>query len=192
MLYNYFSGLKSSPLKAVLKTDVVKSPFWRKYLIHVLLLPRMKKIIFALIPLLAACGGSDSAQDIAHFYAPAAGTVVAADSIPITEDNLNDFYYSVRLTATDSSAQGRYDLDAAYGLNEAHSIMAFPKLTKTIRPAIRLDTSMPYSYIIGFYYEGEQQFNDYARVSARKVDMLQSQIELRYLKAYYTDTVDKK
>lgn len=192
MLYNYFSGLKSSPLKAVLKTGVVKSPFWRKYLIQVLLLPRMKKLAFILVPLLAACGGSDSVQDIVHFYAPPAGTVVAADSIPVTEDNLNDFYYSVRLTATDSSTEGRYDLDAAYGLNEAHSVMAFPKLTKTIRPAIRLDTTMPYSYIIGFYYEGEQQFNDYARVSARKVDMLQSQIELRYLKAYYTDTVDKK
>lgn len=152
----------------------------------------MKKLALILIPLLAACGSSESTEDIQHFYAPAAGTVVAADSTPITEDNLNDFYYSVRLTATDSSNQGRYGLDAAYGLNEAHSIMAFPKLTKTIRPAIRLDTSMPYSYIIGFYYDGEQQFNDYARVSARKVDMLQSQIELRYLKAYYTDTVDKK
>ncbi|MBW7912979.1 MAG: hypothetical protein H3C54_04595 [Taibaiella sp.] len=151
----------------------------------------MKKLAFILIPLLAACGSSESAEDMKHFYAPAAGTVVAADSIPITEDNLNDFYYSVRLTATDSSSEGRYDLDAAYGLNEAHSIMAFPKLTKTIRPAIRPD-SLPYSYIIGFYYEGEQQFNDYARVSARKVDAQQSQIELRYLKAYYTDTVEKK
>ena len=70
--------------------------------------------------------------------------------------------------------------------------MGFPRLTKTIRPAIRLDTTMPYSYIIGFYYEGEQQFNDYARVSARKVNALQSQIELRYLKAYYTDTVEKE
>ncbi len=152
----------------------------------------MKKIIFALIPLLAACGGSDSTQDIVHFYAPAAGTVVAADSTPITEDNLNDLYYSVRLTATDSSNQGRYDMDAAYGFNEAHSVMVFPKLTKTIHPAIRLDKTMPYSYIIGFYYEGEQQFNDYARVSARKVDALQSQVELRYLKAYYTDTAEKK
>ena len=151
----------------------------------------MKKIIFALIPLLAVCGGNDSTQDIVHFYAPAAGTVVAADSTPITEDNLNDLYYSVRLTATDSSQEGRYDLDAAYGFNEAHSIMTFPKLTKTIKPAIRPDTT-PYSYIIGFYYEGEQQFNDYARVSARKVDMLQSQIELRYLKAYNTDTLEKK
>lgn len=151
----------------------------------------MKKILYLLLPLLAACGNNET-QDIEHFYAPAAGTVVAADSIAIAEDNLNDFYYSVRLTATDSSNQGRYDLDAAYGLNEAHSIMTFPKLTKPLRPAIRLDSTMPYSYIIGFYYEGEQQFNDYARVSARKLDALQSQIELRYLKAYYTDTVKKK
>ena len=152
----------------------------------------MKKLAFILVPLLAACGSSDSPQDIVHFYAPATGTVVAADSIPITEDNLNDLYYSVRLTATDSSNQGRYELDASYGFNEAHSVMGFPRLTKTIRPAIRLDTTMPYSYIIGFYYEGEQQFNNYARVSARKVNALQSQIELRYLKAYYTDTVEKK
>lgn len=151
----------------------------------------MKKLAFVLIPLLVACGSNTSTEDITHFYAPAAGTVVAADSTPITEDNLNDFYYSVRLTATDSSDQGQYELDAAYGLNEAHSVVVYPRLTKTIRPAIRPD-SLPYSYIIGFYYEGEQQFNDYARVSARKVDMLQSQIDLRYLKAYYTDTVEKK
>ncbi len=152
----------------------------------------MKKIAFILIPLLAACDSSDSGQDITHFYAPAAGTVVAADSTPIKEDELNDLYYSVRLMATDSSGEGHYDMDAVYGYNEAHSVIVFPKLAKTIRPAIRLDTTMPYSYIIGFHYEGEQQFNDYARVSARKVGSLQSQVELRYLKSYYTDTVDKK
>lgn len=152
----------------------------------------MKKLAFILIPLLAACGGSDSGQDIAHFYAPVAGTVVAADSTPIEEDELNDLYYTVRLTATDSSREGHYDMDAVYGYNEAHSVIVFPKLTKTIRPAVRKDTTMPYSYVIGFYYDGEQQFNDYARVSARKVGSLQSQVELRYLKAYYTDTVEKK
>ncbi|HEY9178277.1 MAG TPA: hypothetical protein VIN07_11320 [Flavipsychrobacter sp.] len=151
----------------------------------------MKKLLYLALLLLAACGNEDT-QDIEHFYAPATGTVVAADSIPIAEDNLNDLYYSVRLTATDSSNHGEYKMDAVYGFNEAQSTIVFPKLTKTIRPAIRLDNSIPYSYIIGFYYEGEQQFNDYARVSARRVDGLQSQIELRYLKAYYTDTVDKK
>lgn len=151
----------------------------------------MKKLAFILIPLLAACGGSNSGQDIVHFYAPAAGTVVAADSTPIKEDELNDLYYSIRLTATDSSREGHYDMDAVYGYNEAHSVIVFPKLTKTIRPAIRLDTTLPYSYIIGFYYEGERQFNDYARVSARKVGSLQSQVELRYLKAYYVDSASK-
>lgn len=151
----------------------------------------MKKLLYLLLLLLAACGNNGTGN-IDHFYAPAAGTVVAADSIPIAEDNLNDMYYTVRLTATDSSDRGQYAMDAVYGFNEAQSTIAFPKLTKPIRPAIRLDTTLPYSYIIGFHYEGEQQFNDYARVSARKVDGLQSQIELRYLKAYYTDTVDKK
>lgn len=136
--------------------------------------------------LFAACT-EEQGTGIEYFYAPPAGTVVAADSTRIAEDELNELYYSVRLTANDSSQLGYYDMDAVYGYNEAHSVIVFPKLDKTIHPAIRPD-SLPYSFIIGFYYEGEKKFNDYARVSAQKKGALQSQIELRYVKAYFMDS----
>ncbi len=144
--------------------------------------------LFISIILLAACGSNTTPSettDIEHFYAPEAGTVIAADSTPIEDDSPNDFYYSVRITSTDSSSEGRYALDAAYGPNDAHTELVYPKLDRKIIPAMRPD-DMPYSYIVGFYFDGSDTFKDYARVSAQKPYAgSMPQIEIRYLKAYF-------
>jgi len=151
-------------------------------------------LLFIPLILLAACGSNTTPTEkaeIDHFYAPVAGTVVAADSTPIEDDALNDFYYSVRITATDSSSEGRYALDAAYGPNDAHTVLVYPKLDRQIKPAIRPDDS-PFSYIVGFYFEGSDTFKDYARVSAQKTGTESLlQIEVRYLKAYFMDSTKK-
>lgn len=149
--------------------------------------------LFALIVCSACGGGSNSpfGEDITHFYAPAAGTVVAADSVKI-KDDLNSLYYSVRLTAGDSSSEGRYNLRAAFGYNEAKSEVVYPRLLKGITPAIRKEEGQPYSFIIGFRYTGDTAFNDYLRVYATHIPGFGAQIELRYIKAYYIDTTAKK
>lgn len=150
-------------------------------------------ILFIALILSAACNNTgSSSSEIEHFYAPATGTVVAADSMKIEEDNLNELYYTIRITAGDSSAEGRYKLYAAHGYNEAKSEIVYPKLTQGLKPAIRRDETIPYSYIIGFRYNDDTTFHDYARVSANRMPGVQTQIELRYIKAYYVETTSKK
>lgn len=153
-----------------------------------LLLRRMKYLLLIVLLIIASCGNSGTSEPIEHFYAPATGTIIAADSMRITEDSLNELYYTVRITAGDSSVAGRYKMYAAHGYNEAESELVYPKLTQCLKPAIRRDETMPYSYIIGFKYNDDDTFRDYARVSANRIPGLQTQIELRYLKAYYVDT----
>ncbi|MCB9045381.1 MAG: hypothetical protein H6550_04490 [Chitinophagales bacterium] len=150
-------------------------------------------LLFTSLILLAACGGRTPTDNTTtnHFYAPIAGTIVAADSTPIEEDGLNDFYYSVIISSTDSSNEGYYALDAAYGPNEAHTLLAYPKLDREITPAIKLD-DIPYSYIAGFYFAGSDTFKDYARVSAKRVGPMNTQIEVRYIKTYFMDSTIKK
>jgi hypothetical protein len=147
-------------------------------------------ILITALAFLTACGHSAD-KNIHHFYTPAPGTVIAADSMPIEEDGLNDFYYSVKITATDSSSKGRYTLDADYGPNEAHTEVVYPELDREIKPAIKPDTQA-YSYIIGFYFSGSDSFKDYARVSARRMSPMNSQIEIKYLKAYFMEPFIKK
>jgi hypothetical protein len=154
----------------------------------------MKYFIWLLVLTLSACGNTDNTadNDSVSFYAPAPGTVIAADSMRIKEDNLNELYYSVSVTATGNSVEGAYMLRAAHGYNEAQSEIKFPKLTQSLTPAIRRDEQMPYSYIIGFKYDNDTTFNDYIRVFAKRMPGVATQIELRYLKSYYIDTVSKK
>lgn len=158
-----------------------------------LLLRSMKYLPLIVILMLAACNGNQQSPDtINHFYAPATGTVIAADSTRVTEDDLNESYFAVYITANDSSVQGRYGLHANFGFNEAESEVVYPKLTQGLTPAIRKDETMPYSYIVGFRYDDDSAFNDYLKVFATRAPGVGPRIELRYLKAYFVDTTSKK
>lgn len=150
----------------------------------------MRKILSLALLVVAGCSNNDQ-KEIQHFYAPEPGTIIISDSMPITEDELNELYYTIKITATDSSQYGHYLLDVAYGYDEAQSTLIYPRLTKGLKPAVRRDT-LPYSYIIGFKYDGEEDFKDYARVAATQKDVLNRQIELRYIKGYYVDSTEKK
>lgn len=151
----------------------------------------MRYLVLITMLALASCTDDiKSSEDIEHFYAPAAGTIVVADSMTVP-DELNDFYFSVYITTTDLSEEGRYLLQASHGHNEAKSEIVYPKLTQPLKPAIRKDETSEFSYIIGFTYD-DGTFNDYAKIFANRVPGVATRIELRYLKAYYIDTVSKK
>lgn len=142
---------------------------------------------------LAACSDEQQSPDgTKHFYAPAAGTVIAADSTRVAEDDLNESYFAVYVTASDKSAEGRYALRANFGFNEAESEIVYPKLTQGLTPAIRKDETQQYSYIIGFKYDNDSTFNDYLKVFATRAPGVGARIELRYVKAYFVDTTSKK
>lgn len=149
--------------------------------------------LIVLTLLIAACSQpAEETASITHFYAPEAGTIVAADSFRIAEDSLNNFYYAVTITSTDSSNKGYYLLDAHWGVNEAQSDFIYPTLQEEIIPAIERDRSQPYTYILGFKYRNNDTFHDYAALTATKVSPLKSQIELKYIKSYFIDSVEAK
>lgn len=151
----------------------------------------MRKIRYLFVALIVAgCANSsdNKSEPTEPFYAPAEGTIIAADSMPIVEDKLNDFHYIVKLSATPESTEGIYLLDAAFGFNFARTEVVFPKLGRKIIPALRVDEQMPYSYIIGFRYDGDNTFNDYARIYALRNEEMKQEIQMKYLKSYYLDT----
>ncbi|MCB0698807.1 MAG: hypothetical protein H6551_10530 [Chitinophagales bacterium] len=156
----------------------------------------MRTLLYlSVIILLASCGADSnngSNADFEPFYAPAEGSLIASDSMRIIEDDLNELYYIVKLTATPTSNEGIYLLDAAFGYNYARSEVSFPRLDKKITPAIRVDDELPYSYIIGFRYEGDKTFNDYARIYALRNEQMKQEIQFRYIKSYFVDSTEKK
>lgn len=150
----------------------------------------MKKKLLLLITIaFTACSTPDKPlEETEHFYAPPAGTVIAADSMKIKEDQLNKLYYSARIVSTDSSNKGSYTLDAAFGFNEAISEVKYPALQRKIFPALRTDTAHRYSYILGFTYDGSDTFHDYAQITAVDEEM----IKFKYIRSYYIDSVKAK
>lgn len=154
-------------------------------------LRRMKRFCLFLLIAFGSCGVNSPDEPIAHFYAPAANTIVAADSMKVEDDPLNELYFAIRLKATDSSSAGSYLMEAHYGFNEAKTEIRFPKLQQTIYPAIEVDAGMPYSYLVGFRYKDDSVFHDYARLNAVRMPGVVTQMEFRYVKAYIVDSVKK-
>ena len=155
----------------------------------------MKKQIplLAFLLLIVACNANEEPADsMTHFYAPKAGTIVAADSFRITENELNEFYYAVKIISTDSSNKGYYFLDAHWGHNDAQTELAYPVLQEEIIPAIERDRTKPYAYILGFKYRNNDTFHDYAEIKATKISDLNCRMEMKYLKSYFIDSVEKK
>lgn len=145
-------------------------------------------IIFILI----SCNenGNGVGHDYHPFYAPPAGTIIAADSIPIDEDELNDFYFAVKILSAEMSEEGKYNLQAHFGHNDATTQLVYPLLEKPLKPALKRDDKIKYSYLIGFIYEGDSVFHEYAKIYTENAT-LNPQLEFRYLRAYYVDSVTK-
>ncbi|RYY51524.1 MAG: hypothetical protein EOO06_00545 [Chitinophagaceae bacterium] len=109
----------------------------------------------------------------------AAGLVMVADSMPITEDPLNKPYFTVKLISTEHTAHyGAYKVVADWAKNHAESEFAMPRGGEQLKPVLR-KSNEPYTYVIGFHYEDEPEFYDYYQVSAAR-----GEIKMKYLKAY--------
>jgi hypothetical protein len=97
---------------------------------------------------------------------PPAGTVVDQIKERITEDNLNEKYFSVVVVATENSKTGSYLLKLEQGFNKNETIIDLPKWTggATLKPVLQKGTEK-YSCIIGFD-TGDGQFHEFYQVKA--------------------------
>ena len=140
----------------------------------------MRKItclsLAALALLFVACKNSKSSGD--EHKVPAPGTVVASAEMPVTDDPLNKFTFSIKVVADSNVAGGVYDVDADYGPNYANGQFTMPKGGESLKPVIRKGNE-PYTYIIGFKVAGDTTFYDYFQVSSSKVAT-----KMQYIRAY--------
>ena len=147
--------------------------------------------IFFLL-LLAAC--QSSPETIKQgWIPPAAGTVIANDSMKIN-DKLNDFYFALKLTVSDENKETAidygfvYDVVTHYGPNNAESKIMMPRGGKRLQPLVRKDPANDNTFIIGFIPDKNmggdgKTFKEYYAVKALVVGNITS-IKLEKLKDY--------
>lgn len=138
----------------------------------------MKKIFFLFFTLsVFALGSCHDGKDKAKQF-PKPGTIVASAQMPVTDDPLNHFIFSVKIIADSNIRSGVYDVDVDYGPNFAGGRFTMPQGGENLKPLIRKGNT-PYTYIIGFKVPGDTTFYEYFEVySNRKTTKMQ------YLKAY--------
>ncbi len=125
--------------------------------------------------LFISCGGANE-QKPKQFPKP--GTTIATMQMPVTDDPLNHFMFSIKIIADSDITSGVYDVDADYGPNFAEGKFTMPKGIEDIKPIIRKGSD-PYTFIIGFKLAGDTTFNDYFEVSSNK-----SSTKMTYIKSY--------
>ena len=143
--------------------------------------PVMNKSLLTLIAIsaLTACNNAhdnNGGQHVKQFPKP--GTVVASAEIPIAEDKLNHFSFSVKVVADSNISAGVYDVDADFGPNFAEGQFTMPKGGEDLKPVIRRG-SQPYTFVIGFQIAGDTTFYDYYEVTSDH-----NATKMQYLKAY--------
>jgi hypothetical protein len=150
-----------------------------------------------LLAFLTACQssstGNDQANTAKQWTPPAAGVIVAADSMKVADD-LNDFYFAVTLTSShENNKPGKgdgfvYDLDAHFGPNDAMSSIRMPRGGRDLQPLLRKVDNEDYGYIIGFIPGKDMggdgvTFQPYYLVKAVK-SSVKVAIEIKGLKQY--------
>lgn len=140
------------------------------------------KNILSWFPILAlaimiSCGQEKGTETKAKQF-PKPGTIVAQDSMPVTEDQLNHFVFAVKVIADSNVTSGLYDVDADFGPNYAGSSFTMPKGGEDLKPLIRKGTK-PYTFIIGFKIPNDTTFYDYFEVSSDRHNT-----KMQYIKAY--------
>jgi hypothetical protein len=142
----------------------------------ILFLRAMRYTIILLAGLLfAACNADKKEKDYSKLPA---GTLIAADSMSIAEDSLNQSQFSVKVTTTAKTAEGKYGVQANWGYNPAETQFTLPKGGETFIPVLRKG-QQPYTYIIGFNIPDDTTFYDYFQVQGN-----QGGIRMQYIKTY--------
>lgn len=118
------------------------------------------KYLLALLPLIIFSCQSADTKTTKNESPFAENTIVAADSMHITEETLSRFYFSVIVRSTTYSTKRMYDVSVRYGPNNAASRFPMPKGGEHLKPVMKKGTE-PYSYIIGFYLDDDTTFNEY-------------------------------
>ena len=98
--------------------------------------------------------------------------------MPITDDPLNKFIFSIKVIADSNIKAGVYDVDVDYGPNFAEGTFTMPKGGEDLKPVIRKGAA-PYTYIIGFKVAGDTTFYDYFEVSSSRTNT-----KMQYIRAY--------
>jgi len=145
--------------------------------------PGMKKTIPLLLVIPAclffACNSANNKTQQANAKQfPKPGTIIASVEMPVTEDTLNHFTFSVKIIADSNVASGVYDVDADFGNNFAEGQLTMPKGGENLKPIIRKGDA-PYTYIIGFKVAGDTTFYDYFQVSSNN-----NTTKMEYIKGY--------
>ena len=125
----------------------------------------------------ASCSGNNAAEHAKKQF-PKPGTVVAEAKMPILEDTINHFTFSIKVVADSEIATGVYDVDADFGPNFGEGKFSMPKGAEDAKPVIRKGTD-PYTWIIGFRMDGDTTFYDYFEVSSSKTST-----KMQYIKSY--------
>ena len=99
-------------------------------------------------------------------------------AMKITNDQLNDFIFSVTVRADSQVKDGVYAIRAAYGFDVANGTFTMPKGLEDYKLSLRKGTSA-YTYIIGFLVPDDTTFHDYFEVAGTKTS-----ISMKYLKSY--------
>ena len=98
--------------------------------------------------------------------------------MPVTDDPLNKFTFTIKVIADSNVQTGVYDVDVDYGPNFAEGQFTMPKGGEDLKPLVRKGDK-PNSYIVGFKVAGDTTFYDYFEISSSK-----SSTKMQYIKAY--------
>ncbi len=148
-----------------------------------------KQIVpFFLLLLLAAChqgnspggNGPSGTGTVKQWQPPAPGVIVATYKERVTEDKLNEKYFKVTVTATESSSEGKYQLKLEYGFNINETDIQLPEWNQgvVLKPVLTGGKS-PYHCFLGFD-TGDGQFHELYEINAEGGD-----IRLKQTKGYY-------
>lgn len=145
----------------------------------------MKKVLLlpVLLLLLQACSNPRkealSSGSTDQYTPPAAGDTILRSSMPITDDKLNHFDFSVKIiTNANSNTKGSYTVQTEYGYNTAQGEFSMPAGAEHLKPILKKSTE-PYTYIVGFIYGDDSAFHDYFLIGGGR-----KQIEMKYIKMY--------
>jgi hypothetical protein len=144
---------------------------------------RWISVVLFLCIALIACSNSNTSPSgtptTDQYTPPPPGNIVAYASMPVVDDPLNHFTFSVKvITDNKTATYGTYAVIASFGPDEASATLTMPHGGAHLKPLIRKGLGN-YAYIIGFKFGRDSAFYDYFQVTGSKTT-----IKMAYLKGY--------